>query len=54
MEYVITAEYKVTKELVIDILDGQDPMDESKWGDIIGETDIDCQLYDVINAEVNA
>lgn len=46
-EYVILAEYKVTKELVVLVADGANPLSEEAWVEIISESDLDCQLFDI-------
>lgn len=51
-EWTIRAEYKVTKEMTVTVLDNGDPMDPATWDEISSEYDVDCQLYDVVCAEL--
>jgi hypothetical protein len=51
VKYRIEAEYKVKKELIIEVPDGLDPLNPANWGEFESEHDMDCWLYDVDNAE---
>lgn len=52
MKYKVTAEYVVTKEMVVTLKDGEtDAYDPSNWDSIDDEHDNDCQLAQVVYAE---
>lgn len=53
MKYTITAEYKVKKELEVEVPEGSDPTDPRNWGEIESEHDTDCWLHDVLSARAS-
>jgi len=54
VEYVVVAEYSVTKELIVTVHKGDNPLDPAAWIDIVDERDIDCHLEDTVSFSENA
>lgn len=52
-EYVVKAEYRVDKTLVVSVPEGADPLDPASWSEILSEEDDDCVLQDTTSAEPN-
>lgn len=52
-EYVVTCDYIVTRNIIVNVLVGEDPKDPSNWSEIMWEEEIDDQLAEVIRCEVN-
>ena len=49
-KWKIRAQYMAEVEIEMELEDGVDPMDESKWTDFISEHQTDYRLHDVTGA----
>tara|TARA_R110000782_G_scaffold5831_2_gene20148 strand:+ start:495 stop:677 length:183 start_codon:yes stop_codon:yes gene_type:complete len=51
IKYNIEAEYIARVHLVVEVEEGDDPMDSASWGEILEENQSDLSLYDIVDAE---
>jgi len=50
VKYQVTAEYIAQMDLLVEVAEGDDPLDPGNWIEIISEEQSDFRLYDVISA----
>lgn len=52
-EWVVVCVYRVEKEMIVTVNDGDDPLDPDFWQTILDERDLDSSLWDTKRAEPN-